>query len=204
MDISGIGRRIAYWRERRRMTQAEFGALLGKSRRWVQDLEAGHRQADPRLSILEGAARVLAIRLEDLLSDTASRSAADCVDDAELEAIHTTLQRHDVITGTCNDQTEPLPLPVLEQNVAYGWTAFQAGHFASLGRLVPRMIIDTNRAAALGDGDTRLAAFGLLALSLETCRSGGGEVRRRQARAPGRRSCRTCGRALRRPSHHGR
>jgi transcriptional regulator with XRE-family HTH domain len=91
MDTSGIGRRIAYWRERRRMTQADFGALLGKSRRWVQDLEGGQRQSDPRLSVLEGAARILSVRLEDLLSSTPVRSELECVDAAELTAIRETL-----------------------------------------------------------------------------------------------------------------
>ncbi|MGW9209271.1 helix-turn-helix domain-containing protein [Embleya sp. NPDC055664] len=59
MDGSGIGRRIAYWRARRGLTQSEFGILMSQSRRWVQDLEGGHRQSDPRISVVERAAQVL-------------------------------------------------------------------------------------------------------------------------------------------------
>ena len=168
MDATGIGRRIAYWRERRRMTQADFGALLGKSRRWVQDLEGGQRQADPRLSVLEGAARVLAVRLEDLLSDAPLGTGTECVDASELEAIRKVLQRHDVITGTC-DRTalEPVPVETLSRNVEYGWTAFQASHFAALGRVVPGLLVDANRAAARHEGDAQLASFRLLSMSLQ-------------------------------------
>ncbi|WP_269664888.1 helix-turn-helix domain-containing protein [Streptacidiphilus rugosus] len=70
MDCRGIGRRVAYWRGRRGYTQAEFGQLMGKGIRWVQSLEGGQRQADPRFSVLEQAARVLGIPLEELPTDT--------------------------------------------------------------------------------------------------------------------------------------
>ncbi|MDX2602008.1 helix-turn-helix transcriptional regulator [Streptomyces caniscabiei] len=168
MDTKGIGRRIAYWRERRRMTQSDFGALMGQSRRWVQALEGGQRQSDPRLSVLEGAARVLSVRLEDLLSDDPVGATGECLDTAELSAIRSTLQRHDVITGTCDEAAvEPVAVEVLRRNVEYGWTAFQASHFASLGRVVPGLLVDANRAAARHEGDARLASFRLLSMSLQ-------------------------------------
>jgi transcriptional regulator with XRE-family HTH domain len=168
MDASRIGRRIAYWRERRRMTQADFGALLGKSRRWVQDLEGGQRQSDPRLSVLEGAARILCVRLEDLLSETASGPDLEYIDAAELTTIRDTLNRHDIITGTCDDAAlEPVSVEALRRNVDYGWTAFQASRFASLGRFVPDLIIDANRAAARHEGDAQLASYQLLSMSLQ-------------------------------------
>jgi transcriptional regulator with XRE-family HTH domain len=164
VDSQKIGRRIAYWRERRRMTQADFGALMGQSRRWVQDLEGGRRQADPRLSVLERAARVLQIRLDLLLADVAG---AGCVDAVELAAIRSALQHHDVITGTADDDpAEPLPIEALGRRVAHGRTAFQAGHFASLGRLVPELLIDTNRAAARHGGEDKRRAYRLLSLTL--------------------------------------
>lgn len=168
MDTRGIGRRIAYWRERRRITQADFGALMGMSRRWVQDLEGGQRQSDPRLSVLEGVARVLSVRLEDLLSDAPLGKNGECVDGAELAAIRSTLQHHDVITGSWDGTGfEPVPVETLSSNVEYGWTAFRASHFASLGRVVPGLLIDANRAAARHEGDARLASFRLLSMSLQ-------------------------------------
>lgn len=161
-----IGRRIAYWRDRRRMTQVDFGALMGQSRRWVQDLEGGQRQTDPRLSVVERAARVLQVRLEVLLAP--APAAAQCIDAVELDAIRTTLQRHDVLTGTADDDsTEPLPIDTLHRRLVHARAAFQSGHFASLGRLVPELLVDANRAAARHQGEHQLGAFRLLSLTLE-------------------------------------
>ncbi|MFE9769470.1 helix-turn-helix domain-containing protein [Streptomyces sp. NPDC005808] len=166
MDTSAVGRRIAYWRERRRFTQVEFGRLMnGKSKRWVQALEAGDRQADPRLSVLEDAARVLSIDLLTLLADA---PAVECVDAVELERIRVVLQSHDVITGSDDtDPADPLPVDALRAGVRYGWTAFQASHFASLGGLVPDLLVAANRAAARHQGDAQLAAYRSLSMVLQ-------------------------------------
>ncbi|MEU2717783.1 helix-turn-helix transcriptional regulator [Streptomyces sp. NPDC007205] len=166
MDTRAVGRRIAYWRERRRFTQTEFGRLMGgKSKRWVQFLEAGDRHADPRLSVLEDAARVLSVDLLVLLTDG---PAVECVDAAELERIRTVLQSHDVITGTDDSgPADPLPIDVLRARVRYGWTSFQASHFASLGRLVPELLVVANRAAARHQGDDQLAAYRSLSMVLQ-------------------------------------
>ncbi|MFH8492170.1 helix-turn-helix domain-containing protein [Streptomyces longisporoflavus] len=160
-----IGRRIAYWRERRRMTQAELGALMGRGRRFVQSLESGERQADPRLSVLESAARALSIPVASLMSDAPARK---CMDSFELDAIRHALLRHDMLTGTTDDSAaDPLPIEALESRLVHARLAFQAGHFASLGRLVPELLIDTNRAACRYTGKTRLDAFRYLSLTLE-------------------------------------
>lgn len=165
MDTQGIGRRIAYWRERRRLTQEQFGRLMGQSRRWVQDLEGGKRQTDPRISVVISAAQVLSVQLEDLLTDA---PGVECVDAAELERIRDVLQSHDVITGTVDaDPSEPLPVDDLRARVAYGWTAFQTGHFASLGRLVPELLITANRAAACHQGEDQLSAYRALSMALQ-------------------------------------
>ncbi|MBU3868243.1 helix-turn-helix domain-containing protein [Streptomyces sp. 4503] len=163
MDTSGIGRRIAYWRGRRRLTQAEFGALMGKSRRWVQDIEGGQRQSDPRLSVLERAAEVLHVRLETLLSDRDMRADTECVDAAELVEIRATLHRHDVLTGAFVEP-DPVDMDALRRNVAYGWMAFQASDYSPLGRVLPPLIVDANRAAVQAGGDAQRSAHALLTL----------------------------------------
>ncbi|MFD9151943.1 helix-turn-helix domain-containing protein [Streptomyces albidoflavus] len=169
MDIPGIGRRVAYWRERRRMTQSDFGALMGQSRRWVQDFEGGHRQANPNISVLHRATAVLQVPLEALLYDTPGR---DCLDAAELDAIRTVLQRHDVITGTADSSdADPLPVETLWNRLVHARSAFEAGKYASLGTAVPQLLIDANRAAARHDGDEQLGAFRVLAMALNLAES---------------------------------
>ncbi|MFI0264802.1 helix-turn-helix domain-containing protein [Streptomyces sp. NPDC017056] len=169
MDTQGIGRRVAYWRERRRLTQSNFGALMGQSRRWVQDFEAGQRQADPKISIVHRATAVLQVPLEALLYDTYGRDRIDAI---ELDAIRAVLQRHDVITGTVDgDDAEPLPVEKLRNRLVHARSAFEAGSYASLGTAVPQLLIDTNRAAARHDGDDRLGAFRVLTMALNLAES---------------------------------
>lgn len=169
MDIPGIGRRVAYWRERRRLTQSDFGALMGQSRRWVQDFEGGQRQANPNISVLYRATTVLQVPLEALLYDAPGR---DCIDAVELDAIRTVLQRHDVITGTAdNDAADPLPVETLWNRLVHARSAFEAGSYASLGTAVPQLLIDTNRAAARHEGDEQLGAFRVLAMALNLAES---------------------------------
>ncbi|MFD4535590.1 helix-turn-helix domain-containing protein [Kitasatospora sp. NPDC058397] len=164
MDDEAIGRRIAYWRTRRGHTQEAFGRLMGQSKRWVQNIESGARQSDPRLSVLRTAARVLGIDLADLLSDS---PVAQCADATEIAAIRDALQRHDLITGIADDHPgDPLPIDVLRARFIHGRAAFQFGAFASLGRLLPGLLTDANRAAARYTGDDRRAALRVLSLTL--------------------------------------
>lgn len=167
MDISGIGRRIAYWRTRRGLTQPDFGALMDKSMRWVQDVEASKRQADPRISVLEKAAEVLRVPIEALLSDGASVRASECIDAAEVTAIRDVMQRHDVITGRFSDDTEPVDVGTLRRSVSYGWDAFQASHYSGLGRVLPKLIADAQRAAAALSGDAQREALGQLSMAYQ-------------------------------------
>ena len=163
MDGFQFGRRVHYWRTRRRLTQPEFAALMGKSVRWVEDLEGGRRQADPQLSVLRLAALRLGITLERLLDDHPVVAA-----DRELEAVRTVLQRHDVITGACDDSTaEPVAVDTLRRALVHARTGFQAGHFARLGAAIPRLLVDATLAAERHRGDDQLDAYRLLSLSLE-------------------------------------
>lgn len=146
MDTSRIGRRIAYWRDRRGFTQADFGRLMGQSKRWVQDLEGGQRQTDPRLSVLIRAADVLRIPLEHLLTDGPGEPAAPVVAPREALAVV------DVLYRTGRD-LEPLPLEVLSRRLAYCCEAFQACHYGALGRDLPALLLQSQAASArAGDG----------------------------------------------------
>ncbi|MGK4586097.1 helix-turn-helix domain-containing protein [Kitasatospora sp. HPMI-4] len=165
MNGQAIGRRVAYWRIRRRMTQDVLASLLERSVRWVEDLEGGRRQSDPRLSVLESIARVLTIPLEALLADAPT---AKCADETELGMIRAALQHHDVLTGTAGSSAgDPLPVAALRSQLVHARSAFQSGHFASVGRTVPDLVLAANQAAAQLSGDEQLAACRLLSLTLE-------------------------------------
>lgn len=142
VDTSRIGRRIAYWRDRRGFTQADFARLMGQSKRWVQDLEGGQRQQDPRLSVLVRAADVLRIPLETLLTDGPTAPPPDAAVPPEALAVVDTIYR-------TPPETEPLTtVPALRRRLTYCCEAFQACHYTALGRDLPALILDAQRTAA--------------------------------------------------------
>ncbi|WP_086708921.1 helix-turn-helix domain-containing protein [Streptomyces antimycoticus] len=164
MDPKQFGRRVAYWRGRRRLSQPEFAALMQRSRRWVEELEGGRRQADPHLSVATEIARQLGITLDRLLYDPVVLCAAQ----PEIDAVRAALQRHDVITGQCDDSAaEPVPIAALQRSLWYARTGFQAGHFAQLGTQIPALLVDATRAAARHHGDDQQEAYRQLSLTLE-------------------------------------
>ncbi|WP_406501990.1 helix-turn-helix transcriptional regulator [Streptomyces sp. NBC_01590] len=142
METGRIGRRIAYWRERRGFTQADFGRLMGQTRRWVQDLEGGQRQQDPRLSVLVRAADVLRIPLEQLLMDGPPEPPSATMPPVEALAVIDVLYRND------DEDRDPPPLAELRQRLTYCCEAFQACHYGALGRDLPALIVRSRQSAA--------------------------------------------------------
>ncbi|WP_320068983.1 helix-turn-helix domain-containing protein [Micromonospora sp. RTGN7] len=65
-DLLPVGRRVAYWRRRRRMSQQVFADRLGKSKSWVDKIERGVRSLD-KVSTLRDIAAVLRIDTAVLL-----------------------------------------------------------------------------------------------------------------------------------------
>ena len=63
-----VGRRIAYWRKRRGLSQATLAGLSGISTSYLSKIEQGERVLD-RLSVLYAIADVLRVSLADLLGD---------------------------------------------------------------------------------------------------------------------------------------
>ena len=137
---TGIGRRIAYWRERRGYTQTDFGQLMGQTKRWVQSLEGGQRQQDPRLSVLVRAAEVLRIPLEQLLTEGPPEPPAGSVPPAEALGVI------DALYGPA-ESTDPPALAVLRRRLVYCCEAFQACHYATLARELPSLIASAGQAA---------------------------------------------------------
>ncbi|MFB6814032.1 helix-turn-helix domain-containing protein [Streptomyces sp. NPDC056347] len=147
METGHIGRRIAYWRGFRGFTQADFGRLMGRTRRWVQDLEGGQRQQDPRLSVLVRAAEVLRIPLEQLLMDGPPEPVPATTPPVEALAVIDVLYREDREDGDAPTLAE------LRRRLVYCCEAFQACHYGALGRDLPMLITGSRRLAAGAGAD---------------------------------------------------
>ncbi|SFC43840.1 helix-turn-helix domain-containing protein [Streptomyces aidingensis] len=147
---TGVGRRIAYWREHRGLTQADFGRLMGQSRRWVQDLEGGQRQTDPRLSVLQRAADILRIPLERLVTDPAPTQTAPPGMPPDVAALADSLHTRHTLTPA---DRAPVPLPALRRRVMFCCQAWASCHYSAAARDLPAVLADAHTAAASGSAE---------------------------------------------------
>ena len=100
-----IGRRVAQWRARRRMTQQVFADRIGKSKSWVDKVERGVRRLD-RFSLIHQIAQVLRVDPAELVGaagPTTSAGAGPAV--PGVSAVRAALARYDILAEA--DDTDP-------------------------------------------------------------------------------------------------
>ncbi|TWJ22071.1 helix-turn-helix domain-containing protein [Micromonospora endolithica] len=126
-DELPIGRRVARWRVRRRMTQQMLADRLGRSKSWVDKVERGVRSLD-RLPVIQEVADVLRVDPLTLLGATRTPTPAGIPEG--VEGIRTALARYDAVPGR--------PVPAGE--VGHAWLAYQHAHYPQLVRLLPGLL----------------------------------------------------------------
>jgi transcriptional regulator with XRE-family HTH domain len=145
VDDHELGRRIAYWRERRGMTQQLFADRIGRSKSWVEKVEAGRRSAD-RLSVMETVCEVLRLDLPVLIGRELPRDSEQCLDNTEVEAIRAALERYEGITTGPAASEEPPEPASLRQQCDYVWHAFESAAYEVVGRSLPGLLYNSQRA----------------------------------------------------------
>ena len=154
MDDQPIGRRVAYWRNRRRMSQQLFADRLGKSKSWVDKVERGVRRLD-RFSVIYEIADVLQLDVQVLLGrDPARRpDSVNCVDQVEVGEIRAALERYDKTTAFFSPPADAPALPELKKAVGHAWLTFQHSKYGVLARMLPRLLRDAQAGSAAYTGD---------------------------------------------------
>jgi transcriptional regulator with XRE-family HTH domain len=148
VDELPIGRRVAYWRGRRRMSQQVFADRLGKSKSWVDKVERGVRRLD-KFSVVYEIADVLQVDVQLLLGKDAERrpGSVNCIDQLEVEEIRAALERYDQISPFFTVPPEPPALDELRKAVGHAWLTYQHAKYGVLARTLPRLL----REAQAGD-----------------------------------------------------
>lgn len=143
MDDSELGARIAYWRERRGMTQRLLADRIGRSKSWIEKVEAGVRSAD-RLPILLSICEELRLDLPVLIGRDRKRDTRDCINDEQIESIRIALERYE---GLRNDIPDGyiVNMPRLERQVLHIWSAFELADYQVVSRTLPDLILDAQR-----------------------------------------------------------
>jgi transcriptional regulator with XRE-family HTH domain len=144
-----IGERIAIYRRRRGLTQLVLAGLIGRSESWLSQVERGIRPID-RLSVLIDIAHVLKVSVTDLTGQPYSLAPNGGLENEAVRAIREALTRYDVIPavldpGHGKDATLP-DLAGLRRDLQRAWQLRQAARYSELGAVLPRLLVDTERA----------------------------------------------------------
>ncbi|MFY1705348.1 helix-turn-helix domain-containing protein [Micromonospora sp. WMMA1923] len=136
-----VGRRVAYWRQRRKMSQQVFADRLGKSKSWVDKVERGVRRLD-KWSVLREVAEALDVDPDLLLGEATPPRPADETT-ADVEPIRAALTRHPGLLPMTADQTPTDPCRY-RTRLAHADAVYQHADYPTLLRLLPDLLDDTH------------------------------------------------------------
>ncbi|SCL31386.1 helix-turn-helix domain-containing protein [Micromonospora inyonensis] len=142
-DLLPIGRRVAYWRGRRKLSQQVFADRLGKSKSWVDKVERGVRSLD-KVSILQDVAAVLRIDTAVLLGRDA-KPAGVTERAGGVERIRAALSTYEIALERPAARRPVLPAERLAREVAHLWTTFQHARYPQVVDLLPQLVADAQR-----------------------------------------------------------
>lgn len=145
IELVPVGRRVAYWRGRRKLSQQVLADRLGKSKSWVDKVERGVRSLD-KVSTLQDIAAVLRIDTAVLLGRDAQ--PAGVTERAEgVERIRAALSTYEIALQRPAAR-RVLPADHLMREVAHVWTTFQHARYPQVVDLVPEFVADAQRTHA--------------------------------------------------------
>ncbi|WP_229406867.1 helix-turn-helix domain-containing protein [Micromonospora sp. NBRC 110038] len=127
-----IGRRVARWRARRRLTQQMFADRLGRSKSWVDKVERGVRALD-RYAVIQQVAEVLRVDPLVLLGERRKSSSTGAGRLDGVDGIRAALARYDVPHPTAS-------VAEVGRHVANAWLTYQHARYAQVVRLLPRLL----------------------------------------------------------------
>ncbi|MDT5036511.1 MAG: hypothetical protein QOE03_1696 [Micromonosporaceae bacterium] len=160
MDELPIGRRVAYWRGRRKMSQQVFADRLGKSKSWVDKVERGVRRLD-KFSVVYEISDVLQVDVQLLLGKEPERrpDSVNCIDQVEIEEIRSALERYSHLS-TFFAAPEPPSMDKMRTAVNHAWQTYQHAKCGMIARALPRLLRDAQAADAAytGTEEARTAA----------------------------------------------
>ncbi|WP_434742140.1 helix-turn-helix domain-containing protein [Micromonospora sp. SH-82] len=179
-DELPVGRRVAYWRNRRKLSQQVFADRLGKSKSWVDKVERGVRRLD-RWSVLREVAQALGVAPAVLLDDTAPTapgrpgdgppgsghpgsdpSAADRVGDGRTSGVglvRAALARYPGLLPSGDDP--PVDPGRYRIRIAHAEAGYDRAEYPSLLRLLPGLLDESHRREV--SADLRIRGYRLTA-----------------------------------------
>jgi transcriptional regulator with XRE-family HTH domain len=136
-DSMTVGERIAFYRQRRDLTQAVLAGMVGRSEDWLSKIERGEREAR-RVDVLVDLARELRVTLGDLLGEPVLAEDDEQNDDvpAIRDALMAPRRLSRVLYGAERQASAPPSTAWAEQHVESAWRQYQGGR---VGRVVAEL-----------------------------------------------------------------
>ncbi|NLU74437.1 helix-turn-helix transcriptional regulator [Streptomyces sp. HNM0575] len=161
-----LGRKIAFNRKRRGLSQKEFAALLDRSEAWVSQVERGVRRID-RMTVLEKVAEVLDLPVSELAAEApvVASTVAEPPGASRLRLALSAAHSLKAILG----EREPPNVDKLRGDVDRAWTLTHEGNYADLAELLEGLVPRAESAARSAPEDDRPELFRLLATVYHTC-----------------------------------
>jgi transcriptional regulator with XRE-family HTH domain len=162
-----LGRKIAFNRKRRGLSQKEFARLLDRSEAWVSQVERGVRRID-RMTVLEKVADVLDIPVAELAAEApivASVAEGEPPGASRLRLVLSAAHSLKAIMG----QHEPPDVSALRAQVDRAWSLTHEGNYADLAELLEQLVPCLEAAVRSAPEDERPELFRLLAKMYHTC-----------------------------------
>jgi transcriptional regulator with XRE-family HTH domain len=157
-DHMTVGERIAFYRQRRDLTQAVLAGMVGKSEDWLSKIERGERQAR-RLDVLADLARELRVTLGDLLGEPVLAEDEDRNDNvpAIRDVLMTPRRLSRVLYRGGHSDREPPPIAWAQRHVESAWREYQSGRVGRVIAVLPELI---NVAQQLEDSAGEVSSAG--------------------------------------------
>ncbi|SCF32572.1 Transcriptional regulator, contains XRE-family HTH domain [Micromonospora echinospora] len=153
-DLLPVGRRVAYWRGRRKLSQQVLADRLGKSKSWVDKVERGVRSLD-KVSTLHNIAAVLRIDTAVLLGrDAQPAGLSERVEG--VERIRVALSTYEIALERPAPRRPVMPAERLTQEMAHAWTTFQHARYPQAVDLLPQLVASAQRTHAHDPGGGRV------------------------------------------------
>jgi transcriptional regulator with XRE-family HTH domain len=167
-----IGERIAWYRQRRGMSQEVLANFVGRTTDWLSKIENGRIELD-RLSVLRHLAEALDVSLGDLIGEPSLMEWNHESGRATVPALRSVLMDYRQVTEIARQQPlgEPAPLDQLKADVEDTWNAYQDSRFGYVTHRLVTLIPAFKIARHAYDGDDQRLASGRLALLYQVAAS---------------------------------
>ncbi|PKV99580.1 helix-turn-helix protein [Amycolatopsis echigonensis] len=164
-----IGERVAWYRRRRGMSQEALAGLVGRTGEWLRKAENNRAELD-RLSVIRRLADALDVALGDLIGEPALLDWTPDSGTSTVPALRAALMDYRQLTpilSATSDDAEPPSLDALASELRSVFDAYQNSRFGFAAGRAPLLLADALLAARQYEGDQRIRAHELLALSYQ-------------------------------------